>query len=82
MILEPELVDIYTANPTTHSKNTNTVTKLHRLWLRLHITQFVCNKAHQASAAYCLCWSGPPAGPSTVTPPHFLSHYTLANRAK
>lgn len=69
MILEAEPVDIYTANPTTHSKHTNSVTKSLHLWLGLHITQqFVCCKTHQASASYCLCWSGPPAGPSIVTP--------------
>lgn len=39
MILEAEPVDIYAANPTTHSKHTNTVTKLLHLWLGLHITQ-------------------------------------------
>lgn len=84
MILEAEPVDIYTVNPTTHSKHTNTVTKLLPLWLGIHVTQqFVCSKAHQAPASYCLFWSDPPAGPSIVAPhPHFLSHYTIPNRAK
>lgn len=70
MILEAEPVDIYTANLTTHSKHTNTVTKSLHLWLGLHVAQqFVCSKACHASAYFCLCWSGPPAGPSIAHPP-------------
>ena len=84
--LEAEPVDIYTANPTTHSKHTNTVTKSLHLWLGRHVTQqFVCSKAHTASASYCLCWSGPPTGPSVVPPPPPLPiplHYTKQSQIK
>lgn len=83
MILEPEPVDIYTANPTIHSKHTNTVTKLLRLWLVPHITA-VC--VQQGTPGICLllfvlewpsCWSF-----NCTPPPHFLSLYTLPNTAK
>ena len=69
MIMKAETVDIYTVKYHHTLKKTNIVTKLLRLWLRLHITQqYVCSKAHQASSSYCLCWSGPPAGLSVVAP--------------
>lgn len=83
MTLEAEPVDIFTKNATTHLKHTNKVTESLHLWLGLQVTAVCVQKGTPGMhLSPTVCVGVALLLVLQLYPPHFLSHYTIPNRAK